>query len=149
MLTVTPQCLQQATRLYSPNPPGIIWSRHWHTGGPTSQSSWSLQRGDELQDLCAEVSQHRPVSRKNTAQVIIVLDRPIWPEGFFDVVCPGSFLPELWVTTYPPARGYAGPPLYGIIGFACGLKADQIGGMREAAVVQASLSQLDEMFGGF
>ena len=81
------------------------------------------------------------------AQVIIVLDRPIWPEGFFDVVCPGSFLPELWVTSYPPEAGYEGPSLHGIIGFACGLKADQISGMREAAVIQATLGQLDEMFG--
>ena len=78
-------------------------------------------------------------------QVIVVLDKPIWPPEFFDVICPGSFFPELWVTQYP-ANGKTDIQLYGIIGFACGHKADQISKMRDSSVVLALLRQLDEVF---
>lgn len=80
-------------------------------------------------------------------QVIVALERPIWPEGFFDVVCPGCFIPEFWVTEYPREAEYRGPNLYGITGFACGKKAEQLSGMRESALVIATLAQLDELFG--
>ena len=79
-------------------------------------------------------------------QVIIAFERPIWPDGFFDVVCPGCFIPEFWVTTYP-ATSKLGPQLYGIIGFATGKRAEKMSQMQEGAIVQATLAQLDQMFG--
>ena len=79
-------------------------------------------------------------------QVIVVLDRPIWPEHFFDVVCPGSFIPELWVTRYPAAAGYSGADLCGITGFVCGKPAEEMSSMRESSIVRATLAQLDEIF---
>lgn len=84
-----------------------------------------------------------------TLQVIVVLDKPIWPPDFFDVICPGSFFPELWVTHYPADAGKADSQLFGIIAFACGHKADQISKMRDSSVVLALLRQLDEIFGTF
>lgn len=79
-------------------------------------------------------------------QVIIVLDRRIWPEDFFDVVCPAGFFPEFWVTRYPAEAGYDGPDRFGITGFACGHRAEKMSGMRQAALVRATLAQLDEIF---
>lgn len=83
----------------------------------------------------------------SAVQVILALDRPIWPDGFFDVVCPGGFFPEFWVTRYPAEPGYEGPQLFGITGFACGERAERMADMREAALVRATLAQLDEIFG--
>lgn len=76
-----------------------------------------------------------------------MLDSPIWPDGFFDVVCPDSFFPELWVTRYPPDADKADLQHFGITAFACGHKAEQISSMRESSVVLALLRQLDEIFG--
>jgi len=38
-------------------------------------------------------------------QVIMMFAQPFWPEGFFDVVCTDSFIPEFWVTP-PPAYSH-------------------------------------------
>jgi len=38
-------------------------------------------------------------------QVIMMFAHPFWPEGFFDVVCTDSFIPEFWVTP-PPAYSH-------------------------------------------
>lgn len=32
----------------------------------------------------------------------------VWPERFWDAVCPGAFLPEVWVTSYPTASSAPG-----------------------------------------
>lgn len=80
--------------------------------------------------------------------MIIVLSKPIWPEGFFDVICPGCLIPEFWVTTYPAGKeSREMRPLHGIIGFACGSKAEQLSCMPDSAKIRASLAQLDEIFG--
>ena len=84
---------------------------------------------------------------KGVLQVVLVLDKPIWPQDFFDVVCPGSFFPELWVTRYPPDADKAELQLFSIVAFACGHKAEQISKMRDSSVVLALLRQLDEIFG--
>ena len=33
----------------------------------------------------------------------------MWPDGFWDAICPGAFLPELWVTSYPAQHNTAAP----------------------------------------
>lgn len=53
----------------------------------------------------------------------------------------------MWVTRYPADPDKALEHLYGITAFACGLKAEEISGMRESSVVLAALRQMDEMFG--
>ena len=35
-------------------------------------------------------------------QVILCFSHPFWPQDLFDVVCSASFLPEIWITSYPP-----------------------------------------------
>ena len=82
-------------------------------------------------------------------QVIVVLDKPIWPPDFFDVVCPGSFFPELWVTQYPADAGKENLKLFCLVAFACGHRAEQISKMRESSVILTLLRQLDEIFGVF
>ena len=154
---------------------------------------------------------------------------PFWPEGFFDVVCTDSFIPEFWVTSPPLPRHYqppsaewsvndavkpqhaehaqqsqrtqqtqppstpeslydagdpqqalhanqeqhsqhaqqgqyaqhaqhaqhtqqqqqqpAEPPVYCMVGFVAGSRAEEIGKLRQNSVVIQTLSQLDKMFG--
>ena len=80
-------------------------------------------------------------------QVIVVLDRPIWPVDFFDVVCPGSLFPELWVTRYPADADKVGVRLFGLTAFACGRRAEEMSRMRESAIILGLLRQLDVIFG--
>ena len=56
-------------------------------------------------------------------------------------------MPELWVTRYPVEGKNTGLELFGITGFVCGHRADEISKMREPSVVLAMLRQLDEVFG--
>ncbi|DBA73197.1 TPA: hypothetical protein ACH3X1_011273 [Trebouxia sp. C0004] len=41
------------------------------------------------------------VKMSNAIKVIMMFAQPFWPEGFFDVVCTDSFIPEFWVTPPP------------------------------------------------
>lgn len=36
-------------------------------------------------------------------QVILAFSEPFWPGDFFDVVCPGGFMHEYWVSKPPPS----------------------------------------------
>ena len=39
----------------------------------------------------------------NAVKILLAFREPCWPSGLWDAVCPGGFLPELWITSYPPA----------------------------------------------
>lgn len=80
-------------------------------------------------------------------QVVIVLDEQIWPDDFFDVVCPGGFIPEFWVVDRHATQASEKRPLFGIVGFVAGLRAEAMKHMREAAIISNTLTQLDEIFG--
>ena len=41
----------------------------------------------------------------DAAKVMLGFTRRFWPEGLFDVVCAGAYLPELWVTEFPAESG--------------------------------------------
>ena len=88
-------------------------------------------------------------------QVVLAFTRAIWPQDFFDVICPDNFIPEFWVTTHTVAKlSKALPPTQGvgafqhvIVGFVAGSKADAISSMSEDEIIRRSLSQLDDIFG--
>ena len=79
---------------------------------------------------------------------MIVLDQQIWPSDFFDVVCPGGFIPEFWVLDEQQSRPSQLRKQFAIVGFAAGLKAEQMSCMSEASIVNKTLAQLDDIFGG-
>lgn len=89
--------------------------------------------------------QHSDVST-NPPQVILAFARPIWPEGFFDVVCLDCFVPEFWVTTYQPTTPN-GAALHGITGFLAGAAAEVASALSPEEILQRTLTQLDSMFG--
>ncbi len=39
----------------------------------------------------------------SAVKLLLAFCEPFWPAGLWDAVCPGAFLPEVWVTSYPPA----------------------------------------------
>ncbi|KAK9856419.1 hypothetical protein WJX84_007168 [Apatococcus fuscideae] len=43
------------------------------------------------------------VKVSNAIKVILAFSQPFWPEDFFDVVCPGGFMHEYWVSKPPPS----------------------------------------------
>lgn len=178
-----------------------------------------------LQYCCATL--YREANNLHTLlQVIMMFASPFWPEGFFDVVCTDSFIPEFWVTSpplpihYQPAspevsgrnafkpqhaehaqqsqnaqqtqpsstpkslydaanpqqaqhakqeqdaqhaqqRPHAQqaqhaqhtqqqpikPPVYCMVGFVAGSRAEEISKLRQNSVIIQTLSQLDKMFG--
>ena len=101
----------------------------------------------------------------------MIFAQPFWPDGFFDVVCTDSFIPEFWVTDPPltasqpqPAAAHAGlqdvdrpqhaqqqqsaePPVHCMVGFVAGSRAEEISKLRQNSVIIKTLSQLDQMFG--
>ena len=56
------------------------------------------------------------------------------------------FVPEFWVTTYPPSTP-AGAGLRCMVGFIAGEAASAAAAMRQSEVVRKALAQLDTMFG--
>ena len=76
---------------------------------------------------------------------MIVLDKQIWPDGFFDVVCPGGFVPEFWVIEDQKSKQSVEE--HCIVGFIAGKKAESLSRVSEASIVSKSLAQLDEIFG--
>ncbi len=48
----------------------------------------------------------------NAVKVLLAFKEPCWPTGLWDAVCPGAFLPELWVTSYPAADPGVAPHLH-------------------------------------
>ncbi|KAL0045848.1 hypothetical protein WJX82_006614 [Trebouxia sp. C0006] len=105
------------------------------------------------------------VKMSNAIKVIMMFAQPFWPEGFFDVVCTDSFIPEFWVTP-PPAYSHqheketksfqhasqsptSDYPQAGSSQQAAaqdGSKAEEISKLRQNSVVLKTLSQLDDMF---
>ena len=57
------------------------------------------------------------------------------------------FVPEFWVTAYPPTSLSAGAGLHCMVGFIAGEAAHVAAAMRQSAVVRKALDQLDAMFG--
>ena len=82
----------------------------------------------------------------NCLQVVIILDRQIWPDDFFDVVCLGSFIPEFWIVE-PADRRASANKTFGIVGFVAGRSAEEMSKMDESAIVSRTLQQLDDIFG--
>eukprot|EP00897_Mesotaenium_endlicherianum_P002621 jgi/Mesen1/2387/ME000157S01526 len=42
--------------------------------------------------------------------VVLAFSHCFWPEGLFDIVFAGCFLPEIWMTEYPPSEVESSPP---------------------------------------
>lgn len=102
-------------------------------------------------------------------QVIMMFAQPFWPDGFFDVVCTDSFIPEFWVTDPPLTPSQPQPasattalqdvdkpqhaqqeqsaPVHCMVGFVAGSRAEEISKLRQNSVIIKTLSQLDQMFG--
>ena len=53
-------------------------------------------------------------------------EKPIWPEGFFDAVCPDCYLPELWVLRPDGAPEVPGRANHFVTGFVAGDRADMV-----------------------
>lgn len=79
-------------------------------------------------------------------QVILAFAQPIWPDGFFDVVCLDSFVPEFWVTRYRLTSPQGGA-LHGITGFLAGAAAEVASALAPEEILARALTQLDAMFG--
>jgi monoamine oxidase len=85
--------------------------------------------------------------------VFLVFSAAFWPEDLFDVVCTDSFLPEFWVTRYPPVPGgAAGSPAspegqFVVTGFAAGTRAEELSQYRDGTIIIKALKQLDLIFG--
>ena len=56
------------------------------------------------------------------------------------------FVPEFWVTSYPPTAPAVGAGLHCMVGFIAGEAAAAAGAMRQSEVVRKALDQLDAMF---
>ncbi len=82
----------------------------------------------------------------SSPQVILAFAQPIWPVGFFDVVCLDSFIPEFWVTRYTPNTPN-GADLHGMTGFLAGAAAEVASVLGEEEILSRTLAQLDAMFG--
>ncbi|CAM6085853.1 unnamed protein product [Calypogeia fissa] len=100
----------------------------------------------------------RAIGMSNVVKVIFAFCHSFWPEGLFDVVCLGCFLPEVWITEYPRPQGTekeiaanSSPqqPLgqHVVVGFVAGNAADALSQLPEADVFMRGLAQLDEIFG--
>ncbi|KAL3134987.1 hypothetical protein ABBQ32_007941 [Trebouxia sp. C0010 RCD-2024] len=109
------------------------------------------------------------VKMSNAIKVIMMFAQPFWPDGFFDVVCTDSFIPEFWVTDPPltpshsqrasattglqdvdklhHAQQQQSTPVHCMVGFVAGSRAEEISKLRQNSVIIQTLSQLDEMFG--
>jgi monoamine oxidase len=105
------------------------------------------------------------VKVSNSVKVFLAFDAPFWPEGLFDVVCAGCFLPEMWILKYPTTENVgrnSGARMASDQGvdpsvpartkevvtfFAAGNLADELSRMERKTVVERALDQMDEMFG--
>ncbi|CAM6091974.1 unnamed protein product [Calypogeia fissa] len=101
----------------------------------------------------------RAIGMSNVVKVIFAFCHSFWPEGLFDVVCLGCFLPEVWITEYPRPQGTEKEiaanwspqqPLgqHVVVGFVAGNAADALSQLPEADVFMRGLAQLDEIFDG-
>ncbi len=91
--------------------------------------------------------------------MFLVFSAAFWPEDLFDVVCTDSFLPEFWVTSYPPVPGQAAVSEGGasspaspqgqfvVTGFAAGTRAEEMSQYRDGTIIIKALKQLDLIFG--
>ena len=86
----------------------------------------------------------------NAIKVILSFSRAFWPDDFFDVVCPGCFVPEFWVKSPPAQRHFSegNDPLspHVVTGFLCGRFAQEAQALGEKETVKRAIKQLDEMF---
>lgn len=44
------------------------------------------------------------VQMGNVIKILLTFSRQFWPEGMYDVICPDSFVPELWMLRYDNAK---------------------------------------------
>lgn len=79
-------------------------------------------------------------------QVLLGFNDKFWPEKLYDVVCPGGFIPEFWMTTYPASNPKA-TARHNVTCFFAGERADEIGRMPQKEAVQKCLEELDRVFG--
>ncbi|MEW5316230.1 MAG: hypothetical protein WDW38_007611 [Sanguina aurantia] len=40
----------------------------------------------------------------NVVKILLTFSRQFWPEGMYDIICPDSFVPELWMLRYDNAK---------------------------------------------
>lgn len=123
-------------------------------------------------ERCAALGRARMA---NAVKVWAVLREPVWPEGVWDVLCPGAPFPEICVPLRPGHAGASGggggrrsavgrgcdrdvpsdsacpgegvgPGESVVMGFACGRHADAIAALPAADAVGALVRQLDRVF---
>jgi len=85
----------------------------------------------------------------NAVKISLGFSSAFWPSDLFDVVCPGCFLPEIWMIRPDgiPKSSKAGLANHLVTGFIAGDQADQLTRMSEARIIDLAVSQLDSMFG--
>lgn len=86
----------------------------------------------------------------SVCQVVLAFSERFWPEDLFDVVCTDCFLPEFWITQYPPTLDKANCSTLGkftVVGFLAGELALAASKLPQAEIINRSLLQLDRIFG--
>jgi len=82
----------------------------------------------------------------HAVKLIMAFSEPFWPTGMYDVVCPGSFIPEIWMLTYPTEETNVNGATCCVVCFMAGDKARQVSAMDPQEAADRCLAQLDEMF---
>ncbi|KAG2490106.1 hypothetical protein HYH03_011412 [Edaphochlamys debaryana] len=82
----------------------------------------------------------------NALKIIINFSRKFWPDNMYDVVCPGSFIPEFWMLTKTPTDPTAATP-YTVVGFLAGDRTQAVASMGDTEAQRRFLEQLDAIFG--
>lgn len=88
------------------------------------------------------------VGMGNAIKVFCVFSERVWPEGFFDVICPGAFVPEFWVTPHTRTTDCEASASgeHVITAFLAGKAADHAKVLTRDEIVRRTIAQLDEMF---
>lgn len=92
----------------------------------------------------------KSIGMSSCVKVVLAFSERFWPEDLFDVVCTDCFLPEFWITQYPPALDKANCSTLGkftVVGFLAGELALAASKLPQAEIINRSLLQLDRIFG--
>ena len=89
------------------------------------------------------------VGMGNAIKVFLAFREPLWPQGFFDVICPGAFCPEFWVTPHehtPECEARAAAP-HVITAFLSGVASERAAALPHDEIANKCVAQLDAMIG--
>ncbi|CAG9459995.1 unnamed protein product [Pedinophyceae sp. YPF-701] len=150
-VSVAPEGGRAAVTLFGPNSERLRCDRAIVTVSVAVLASGAIQFDPALPDT--KVGAARRIRLGNAIKLILAFKDKFWPEEMYDVVCPGCFVPEIWMLEYPPERDADGRPVRPAAGGTCcvvcfiaGERADQVTQMPPELAAKKCLDQLDEMF---